>query len=145
MSFDTRMTPPCLDKMRTICLSISDRTSSGLTLALLRFCLRERGARAPDGRIQEALSGKRKPLHSSVPEDAGLQIDTQIGFATDTIFLIRRRSELIPLSDQNHAADRSSQRTPRAQASTLAIRLASQTPEAPRCSLATTSETLAIP
>lgn len=74
MSFDTRMTPPCLDKMRTICLSISDRTSSGLTLALPRFCLRGRGARAPDGRIQEALSGKRKPLHSSVPEDAGLQI-----------------------------------------------------------------------
>src|SRR5579864_9822941 len=71
--------------------------------------------------------------------------DMLIGFATDRIFLIRLRTRLLGLSDnQNQSADCSSQWKPPRQASTLTTRLLSHAGSTLRTS-ATTLEIVAIP
>src|SRR5438093_1233146 len=72
--------------------------------------------------------------------------DTLIGFATDKIFLIRFRTRLSGLSDnQNQSADGSNQWKPRRQASALTTSFLSHTRESTFRTSATMLERVVIP
>src|SRR5712692_9799287 len=72
--------------------------------------------------------------------------DMSIGFATDKIFLIRFRTRLLGLSDnQNHSADCSSQWKPPRQVNALTTSFRSHTPDSTLRTSARTLERVAIP